>query len=340
MASDPGLLDRPAALEGAMADAVEALREAGTVVVTGHVNPDGDALGSLLALTAALDGLGITAIPAWGSRDPGEPPAPVDPAWSFLPLLDRVAHPDDVPAAPDVVLACDSAAAHRLGTLSGVLDGAGTVVVVDHHAVGEAFGDIRVVDPTASSTGVLALRLIDALGAEVTSAIADALYLAVLTDTGRFGFAATTPDDHRVAARLLEAGADHVGIARAVYESASPGFLTLVSRVTGRARVDDRMVCSWVSIADVADTGAGDTDVDGLIDLLRKVESADVTCLLRETAAGAWRTSLRSRGAVDVAAVAQGLGGGGHRMAAGFTGHGDVEDVIAAVAARLRGLPS
>ncbi len=305
------------------------LRDAGTVVVVGHINPDGDALGSVFAITAALRAIGVEAIPTWGARHDGEAPAPLEDAWArFLPATERVVAPAELPDTVDVVVSCDTAAASRLGTARPVLDRAGTVVVVDHHAVGDGFGDIRVVDEQASCTGVLALRLIDALGVTVTPGIAAAVYLALLTDTGRFSFASTTPEDHRVAARLLEAGADHTAVARAVYDSASRGYLDLVGVVTGRAQITDDVVASWVTQEDLSRTGTGEHEPDGLIDLLRKVDGVDVTCFLRQTTAGTWRSSLRSRGAVDVAEIAHGLGGGGHRMAAGFTGHGDPQTIV------------
>lgn len=324
-----------AGLAGPLAEAAAVLRAARTVVVTGHVNPDGDALGSLLAVTAALRAAGIDAIPSWGSRHADEPPAQLDPSLCFLPSRELVRDPADLPPAPDVLVACDTAAVGRLGTLAPLAAAAGTVVVIDHHAVGEVFGDIRIVDEAASCTGVLALALIDALEVPLDPEIADALYLALLTDTGRFAFASTTPADHRVAARLLEAGADHVGITRAVYESVSPGYLGLVARVTARAVVADDVVASWVTLADMAATGSGEHETDGLIDLLRKVAGVDVTCLMRQTPHGTWRTSLRSQGAVDVARIAAELGGGGHRMAAGFTGHGTAEDLLADIRRRL-----
>lgn len=316
------------------------LSDASTVVVTGHINPDGDALGSLFAVTTALQRLGIEALPTWGARHEGEPPAPLEPALHFLPCAAEVVAPEHLPANIDVVVSCDTAAPSRLGTAEPILDSAAAVVVIDHHDVGEDFGDIRIVDPAASCTGVLALRLIDALGVPLDKPLADAIYLALLTDTGRFSFAATTPADHRVAARLLEAGADHVGINRAVYESASPGYLELVSMVTTRAVVDDDLVVSWVTQDDLAHTGAGEHEPDGLIDLLRKVESVDVTCFLRQTASGTWRTSLRSRGSYDVAEIARAFGGGGHRRAAGFTGTGKVTDIIAAVRDKVSGAGS
>lgn len=328
-------LDAPVDTAAAIDKAVPLLTNAESIVVTGHINPDGDALGSLFALTAALRHIGIDAIPTWGSRHDGQPPAPLEAALEFLPWADAVVAPTDLPQDIDVVVSCDTAASSRLGTAEPILHNASAVVVVDHHAVGDGFGDVRIVDPTASCTGVLALRLIDALGVPLDKSMADALYLALLTDTGRFSYAATTPADHMVAARLMQAGADHVRINRAVYESASRGYLDLVSRVTSRAHVDDNLVVSWVTQDDLNQTDTEEHEPDGLIDLLRKVQSVDVTCFLRQTTAGTWRTSLRSRGGVDVAGIAHEFGGGGHRLAAGFTGTGDVEDIVAAVRQRV-----
>lgn len=325
----------PVDLEQAIGAASELLRGARTVVVVGHIDPDGDALGSLLATSAALDALGVDVHPSWGGRDAETPPAPLEPALSFLPLRGRVRAPEDLPPRPDVLVCCDTAAATRLGTLQPLVDAAASVVVIDHHAVGDGFGDIRIVDDSASCTGVLVLRLIDALGVELTPAMADALYLALLTDTGRFSFSATSPSDHRVAARLLEAGADQVGVTRAVYESASPGYLGLVARTTGRAQVTPELVWSWTTREDLDLSGADPHETDGLIELLRRVDTVDVALLMRETESGRWRSSLRSRGSTDVAAIAQRLGGGGHHLAAGFTADGDPADIADRVRAEL-----
>lgn len=314
----------------------ERLRVASTAVVCGHVNPDGDALGSLLAIAVALRSIGVDAQPAWGGRDAETPPAPMDPNLSFLALADQVREPGDTHAAPDVLVCCDTAARHRLGTLAPLCDAAETVVVVDHHATGDGFGDLRLVDVNASSTGVLALQLIDALDVPLDPAIAEALYLAILTDTGRFSYAATSPRDHRVAARLIEAGADHARIARAVYGTASAGYLDLVARFTARAEVTDELVSAWTTQADLEKSGATPEETDGLVELLRKVAHADVSLLLRETTTGRWRCSLRSRGATNVAEIAAVHGGGGHRLAAGFTADGDPQDVIVRVRTQLR----
>ena len=326
----------PDARAAATRRAAEVLQRARSVVVTGHIDPDGDALGSLLALTAGLRDIGVDAVACWGARSAGEDPAPIRQSWRpLLPALAHIREASALPPQPDVLLACDTAAAARLGTLASLVDAAGCTVVVDHHAVGDGFGDVRLVDATASSTGVLALGLLDALGVGLTPAIANALYLAILTDTGRFGFAATSPADHHAAARLLEAGADQVAVARAVYEHASPGYLPLVGRVMGRVAVDDTAAVCWVTQQDLADTGAGWDETDGLLDLLRKVAGPDVAVLLRESPSGRWRTSLRSRGATDVAEVAGTFGGGGHRLAAGCTLDGSVEDVVASLRRRL-----
>ncbi len=309
--------------------AVEAMRGARTAVVCGHVNPDGDALGSLLALTAALRHLGVDARPAWGGRDADTPPAPLEEGLAFLPGTDLVGGP--LPDAPDVLVCCDTAAASRLGTLAPLIERAGTVVVVDHHDIGDGFGDIRVVDPAASSTGILALALIDSLGVPLDGDIASALYLAILTDTGRFSFSSTTPADHRAAARLIEAGADHTRVARAVYESATAGYLPLVARVAERAVVGPDLTWSFTTQADLDEADAGDHETDALIELVRKVDVSDVALFLREMPTGRWRCSRRARGATHVSAHAAPRGGGGPPMAAGFSADGRPEDIAATV---------
>lgn len=323
-----------------MTAAAERLRSARQVVVTGHIDPDGDALGSLLAVTAGLRQLGIEASAAWGARHQGGQPAPVPVAWRpLLPALDRlVTEPADLPGAIDVLVCCDTATADRLGTLAPLVDRAATTIVIDHHAVGDPFGQMRLVSDSASSTGVIALALLDRLRVVLTPPIATALFLAILTDTGRFAYPATSSADLRAAARLMDAGADHAGVARAVYEHTSPGFVKLLSRVLHRAQIDEGMVLSWATQADLDETGAAWEETDGLIGPLRAVRDRDLTCLLRESDHRRWRTSLRSRGATDVAAVAERFGGGGHRMAAGLTAEGDIVDVVAQIRSAVREL--
>ena len=321
--------------------AARVLAGARTAVVTGHVDPDGDALGSLLAITAGLREVGVQAHACWGAREVTGTPAPVPTAWApLLPALEHVRQPVQLPAEVDVLVVCDSAAPSRLGTLQPMLDRARCTIVIDHHAVGEPFGDIRVVDEGSSSTGLLALRLLDHLEVTPTPSVANALYLAILTDTGRFSFPATGAVDHRAAARLLDAGADPAAVARAVYESASHGFLGLVGLVAERAEVRDGALVSWVLQSDLTETGARWEETDGVLALLRQVGGVDVTCLLRQTDEGRWRTSLRSRGGRDVAAVAAAFGGGGHRMAAGCTLDGSLTEARDAIASALAGRES
>ncbi len=326
---------RSTAVDAAARRAAQRLRRAGSVTVVGHINPDGDALGSVLALTEGLRTIGVPAVATWGARHEGQEPAPLSDALAAVLPTDGLVAAGMITEPPEVLVSCDTAAASRLGTLSHLAAQATDVVVIDHHAVGEPFGDIRVVDEHASCTGVLVLEVLRHLDVPLTPPLANAIYLALLTDTGRFGFSSTGPADHRVAAGLLEAGADHAAVGEAVYASASRGYLTLVSRVTRRATVTDTMVSSYVTLDDLAQTRTSSDEPDGLIDLLRRVGDIDVTCFLRETQPLVWRSSLRSRGGTDVAQIARAMGGGGHRRAAGFTGRGTASEVVAAVRSLL-----
>lgn len=320
-------------MAGALADAAARLREASDVVVLGHVDPDGDALGSIFALTAALRHLGVPAVASWGSREAGQPPALLPPGYDFLPCLDAAAAPDELPAAPDVLVCCDTAAPGRLGTLAGLLDTAGTTIVVDHHATATPYGTIRVVDPAAAATTVLVAQLIAELAVPLDEGIANALYLGLVTDTGRFSFSSTSPSDLRLAAELMEAGAEASRIARHVYDTATLGWLRLMGAALARVQVDPDADLIWGAVhqADFTSADADADDAEGLLDLLRRVADIDVACLMRETPGGQWRVSLRSRGGTDVAAIAAAFGGGGHRLAAGFTAPGPPEAIAAAV---------
>jgi phosphoesterase RecJ-like protein len=189
---------------------------------------------------------------------------------------------------------------------------------------------VRLVDPDAAATAQLVHELLGRLGWAVTKPIAEALYVGLVTDTGRFQYSSTTPAVHRLAADLLSAGVEPAGIGQRLYEEVPFGYLTVVSRVLGRARLETPPGLVWSTIGpdDLAAAGVSWEAVDSLIDLLRIAREAGVACLLKELRPGVVKGSLRSRGVADVAAVAASFGGGGHRNAAGFTTDRPVEQVI------------
>jgi phosphoesterase RecJ-like protein len=308
-------------------DVVDALRTHNRFIVVTHENPDGDALGSMLAATHALCSLGKDAVMFLA----GDAPLPGE--YSFLPLDDlRRAPPDD--AGERVLLALDCANASRLGAAPGLLERAPLVINVDHHHDNTRFGAVNLIVPDASSTAEIVRDLLAELDVPLTPEIAAALYVALVTDTGRFQYANTTPKAFRLAAELVEAGADVHGIFRQVYETVQFAKLKLLARALDHARLFEggRLVVSYLVRSDFVDAGAEEPYSEGIIDYLRAVEGSEMVALVREPPSGggpAHRVSLRSsRDEVDVSAIARKAGGGGHRQAAGFSHEGTLDDVV------------
>ena len=326
--------------------AAELLSSAGEVALVCHVDPDGDALGSMLALRRQLDARGARTVASF-SRSAGEGGSglTVPAQYRFLPGIDGLVPPERFPAAPDVLVTLDSGSPDRLGELASRLDAAGTVLVVDHHASGVRYGDVRLVDGGAAATAVVVEELIRRMGGTLDRDTAACLYTGLVTDTGRFQYAATTPQVHELAARLLATGIDHTAIARGIWETHRFGYLKLLGRALDRAQLDEDCRLAWTAIrqADLAELDLAMEEAEGVIDVLRSSDSAECTLVLKEQKTGEWKASLRSQGTLDVGAVATALGGGGHRAAAGFTAAGElavvVERVRAALHAQLPGAP-
>jgi len=316
-------------LARSQSEAVAALRAADSFVAVGHVRPDGDALGASLALALAARAVGKSAYVTFG--EPFELPG----QFRFLEMAPYAAVAD-VPLPIDLFVACDTSVKDRLGSAARLSDAAARVLVVDHHIPDEEFGDIRYVDSSSAATAEMAFRLIKELGWPLTEEVAAALYAGLVTDTGRFQYSATTPAVHRMTAELLEAGVRPEIIGRHIYEEAPFGYLHVAGRVLGRSQLDaDRsFVWSVLYSSDLSDAGVGMEETDGLIDLIRLAEEAGVACLLKVDD-GVTKGSLRSRGEVNVAAIAASFGGGGHHNASGFTFVGEPELAVARILEQL-----
>ncbi len=307
--------------------AAEVLRNADSVVAMGHIGPDGDALGSMLALAAAARGAGKEACATFGE------PFVVGKQFDFLDTSVLVP-PSDVPERVDVAVVVDTGVPSRLGSALPIAERASTLIVVDHHlSQDDSFGDIKVIDTTAGAAAQIVFRLIEATGWQVTADIATALYTGVVTDTGRFQYEATSPEVHRIAAELLEAGVSPPVVGQRIYEEAPFGYLHVAGAVLGRAELDleHKVVWSVLYQEDLKKAGLRYEEADGLIDLVRLAEESDVACLLRELGDGHFKGSLRSRGRVDVSEVAARFGGGGHHNAAGFVAKGKLQAIMAAI---------
>jgi bifunctional oligoribonuclease and PAP phosphatase NrnA len=300
-------------------------------LVVSHENPDGDALGSTLAMTLGLQELGKDALMYLSGT------APVPAEFAFLGLDGLLRElPEDLDQR--VLLAVDCANARRIGQEASILDRAKLVVNVDHHHDNSRFGASNLIVADASSTAEIVRDLLWELGVRLTPEIAEALYVGLVTDTGRFQYSNTTPKSFRLAAELVEAGADVHGIFRSVYETVQFAKLKLLARALDRAQLYEggRLLVSFLLRTDFEEVGAEEPYSEGIIDYLRQAEGAQMVALIREPPGDngpSRRISLRSsQDEVDVSAVARKAGGGGHRQAAGFSS----EDSIEAIAEFIR----
>ena len=311
----------------ALARAAGVLRDAPAVAMACHVNPDADALGSMLALAHHLVARGTAVTCAFPN-----PPQDV-PRWAdLLPGHELLVHPEDFPRSPAVMVTCDCAAFDRLGQLGHAANEATELIWIDHHRSNDGRGTIRLVDPAASSTCELVASLIDAIGGEMTDASAVCLYAGLVTDTGRFQYEAASPATLRLAARLREHPFDHARLSQALYEDNRAAYLEVASIAMARARLEPEadLVWTYVLWADLERAGVGPADIDDLIDVVRTAREADVAALVKQQRDGRFKVSVRSRGAHDLSAVAAAFGGGGHRLAAGYTSeHGPAETIAA-----------
>lgn len=324
MAEGLGLPGVDGTVERALDEAAVALEEADELVCACHVNPDGDALGSVLAVRLALGPRGVEVAPTWGTEEleiPGQ--------YDFLPGVETLVRPDDVPD-PDVALAIDCASADRLECVREKMTGARVLVNIDHHVSNTRFGTIDVVDAEAPSSSELVLRLFEKMGVEITPDVATCLYVGLFTDTGRFSYANATPRAHAAAAALIERGVAVDRVSQEVYESLPYGYLKLLGRVLERCRLlaDPPLVVSYQTQADLAECGIGMDDTEEVVNVLRLARDVDATAILKELEDGNWKGSLRSKGETDVSSVAQSFGGGGHRLAAGFTSTFPLEETL------------
>jgi len=296
----------------------ESLRSGERFLLTTHEGPDGDALGSLLAMHAILEQLGKDAVMFLAAK---EFPLPVE--YRFLPL-EEVFHepPADVIDRTLVFLDCGNI--DRMPVEFLRRDDA-HILNIDHHHDNTRFGTVNLVDTGASCTAEIVYELAKLLGIEITPEIAGALYVALVTDTGMFMYQNTGPAAHRMAAELIEGGVDVHDTYRRLYERVPAEKLSLIARaIENIERFDDgRLAVTYLSAADYEATGASEELTEGIIDYLRALEGARLAAVIRDKTDGgaaARKVSLRSTdGSVDVSAIARKHGGGGHARAAGFS---------------------
>ncbi len=293
-------------------------------LLASHQNPDGDAIGALVGLGLILEGIGKEVVML--------NPTGVPDLYAFLPGSERIVTELAGKLDFDGIVILDSGHFSRIGPMSKRLDEFPVVVNIDHHVPDEPWGDLRWVDTSAPAVGLMIHTLARLLPARITPEAAANLYTAIMTDTGSFRYGNTTPQALVVASELIELGADPALCARRVYLTYSPGRLKLLASVLAslETELDGRLAITSVDLDTLEETGAAPAELDGFTDFIRGLPGAEVAALMRQEKEG-YKLSLRSAGRVDVARLARGLGGGGHRMAAGAFIDGTKEQAKAAL---------
>ncbi|MBI2821566.1 MAG: bifunctional oligoribonuclease/PAP phosphatase NrnA [Acidobacteria bacterium] len=299
-------------------------------LVTSHARPDGDALGSELGLALALESIGKRVDVV--NRDPHPS------TYSELPGIERIVIADRVPHRNydgAFVLECGDVERPELADLDKL-----PIVNIDHHVTNGNFGQLNWNDPAAAAVGEMIYRLLNYSGIALDTRMATNLYIALFTDTGSFQYAGTTAETLEVAAVLVRAGADPTFAARIIYNSNPYERIRLLGLVLNTLQRDPtgRIAWIWLTAAILQQSGAGKGDTEGLVNYPLSIKDVMVAAFIRDSGKGSFRISLRSKGKLDVAAVAQRFGGGGHLNAAGFELKGSQEEVLQTVLDHLRPL--
>ncbi|HJV09182.1 MAG TPA: DHH family phosphoesterase [Acidimicrobiales bacterium] len=306
--------------------AAAAIAAAPSLALACHHTPDGDALGSLLALHLLALAHGKESVASWPE------PFPVAPHYEFLPGLELASKPADFPASPDVMVTFDCGSMGRLAELGEPARHARELIVVDHHATNEGYGTINLIDPGAAASAVVVRRLLARLGWDLTRDAAECLYTGLVCDTGRFQYDSTTPEVFTLARELATFDLPIASMNRQLFEEHRLAYLRLAGMALQRAVYDGerRFVATWVTEADLAGFGVSLDETEGLIDLLRRTTEADVSCVLKETPDGT-KVSMRAVSEFDVGQVAIAFGGGGHKAASGFVSPLPVPELLDAI---------
>lgn len=311
------------------------IREGDGFLVVTHVQPDGDAVSSLLATGLLLEALGKTGTLAIADRIPGK--------LAYLAGSGRIrtAREGEPPERLfDRVIAVDCADESRMGAATAWFASGARLLNIDHHPTNDGFGDVPLIRTDASATAEILYELISAMGVPWNKAMAECIYTGILTDTGGFRYSNTTPAALRIASEMMERGADGHGIAERLLERVAPAHIQLLKRALATLSFAAENRISWMTVtrADMAETEAKNEDLEGLVNVPRNIEGVEVGVLFKEVDADKVKVSLRSAGGVDVAAFAKSLGGGGHVRAAGITLHMPLSQAVDTVVGALRRL--
>lgn len=302
---------------------IEEIKRGNSFLVASHVNPEGDAVGSSLALALGMKQLGKGVTVYLPDRVPE--------IFRFLPSADMVVSRLD--GSYDATFVVDCGQMDRLGRGFNSIDEKGKIINIDHHPTNNGFGDINILEPKASAAGEIVFDLLKAIPVDITIDMATNLYTAILTDTGSFRYSSATPRAFQIAGELVAKGVDPWGIAQRVYESYPAKRFRLLGEVLETMEVTSGgKVASLIVTQEMLDkTGVDKELTDGFVNFARAVEGVEIAVLFRESGPGMYKVSFRSRGMCDVSRIAEVFGGGGHHDAAGCEIRGPLEEVKARV---------
>lgn len=305
-------------MEEIIREIADILKNEKNIALVSHIQPDGDAIGSIL-------GLGLTLIKA-GCQVQMVNPDGVPQTFAFLPGADLVRK--DFLHVPETVVLMDSTGLDRIGDLGSKAAKATRLINIDHHISNKFFGTSNLVDTNAAATGEITYKLIKAMGIEIDAEIASSLYTAIVTDTGSFQFESTTSGTHLIAADLLDYGTDLRSIRRHLWESTPLESLRLITETLKTLELDPSGMIAWVSMPYEMfhHFGATTEHLEGIVNYAKSVRGVEIGIVFKEFEPGKIRVGLRSKTMVDVNKVAQALGGGGHKRAAGCTIEGSLEE--------------
>jgi phosphoesterase RecJ-like protein len=300
---------------------IERLQKSSRILVVSHAHPDGDAIGSLLAMGLTLKAMGKDVCMY------NESPIPA--VYRFLPSVHKIQQQIDWSDTYDTAVVLDCGDIERVGSMAADVQRLPVVINIDHHVTNTQFGDLHYVDPDACATAEIIHRLITSLPVGLVRDVATAIYTGILTDTGSFRFANTNQTAFSICAEMVEHGANAYEVARHVYGTYSLGRIKLLNLALESLELSSNGKLSVMVLTRrmLTETGTQPEDVDGFINYARRIEDVKVAALIQETGSSRYHVSLRSDGDVDVAAIAAAYGGGGHAGAAGFSAEKNLADL-------------
>jgi phosphoesterase RecJ-like protein len=309
---------------------VEAFRSHQRFLITSHARPDGDAVGSVLGLAEILDQFGCEPVIVLADETPY--------VYRTLPGIDRIRLASDVRelepdlATPVILLECDGIPRSGLGGLEGRC-----LINIDHHASGREFGSLNWIDEDACAVAEMIYRIALAAEVRITPSMATCLYTAILSDTGAFTYSSTSAGTFALAHDLAAHGANPSQIARDIYFSNPESKIRLLGTALSNLQTDGPLAWSWVTTNDMDRAGAGAEDCEGVVNYLISIAGVESAVFLRELpSTDQYRLSIRSKGKVDVAQIAENFGGGGHRSASGCTLDGPLTEATEKILSQLR----